>query len=393
MVHRSRRIPADLSLNRLAEARARIGDIPYDLTISNPTVCDFAYSPDLLSHLADPRALGYDPDPRGPEAVRRAIAVHYGAWGATPDPRQVLLTASTSEAYTFLFRLLCDPGDSVLVPAPSYPLFEHLAGLDGIEALTYDLEADACWRIDFSSLERNSTKVRAVVVVHPNTPTGSFVHPEDRERLLSLCRDRDWALIADEVFLPFPLEGGPGEGTTFATVKECLCCSLGGLSKSLGLPQLKLAWMVVSGPRELADSALDGLDFVADAYLSVSTPVALAAPQILAAGIPIQQAIADRCRSNLGTLRKLISKQPAVSAPSVGGGWTAVLRIPGLAGDEELCLKLLEERGVGAHPGGFFGLPGGGWLVISLLPPVDIFAEGARQLLATIAESVTPRCG
>lgn len=393
MVHRSRRIPADLSLNRLAAARERIGEVPFDLTISNPTVCGFPYPPDLLAPFADPRGLNYQPDPRGPMDARRAIAARYEAWGATPDPRQVLLTASTSEAYSFLFRILCDPGDSVFVPTPSYPLFEHLAGLDGIEASTYDLEADGGWRIDFSSLERNTTKVRAAVVVHPNNPTGSFVHPDDRERLITLCRDRGWALIADEVFLPYPVDGGPGQDTSFATVESCLCFTLGGFSKSLGLPQLKLAWIVVSGPEEILESSLDGLDFVADAYLSVSTPVALAAPQIFATGIPVHEAIAERCRSNLATLRGLISNQSAVSVPAVGGGWSAVLRVPSLAGDEELCLNLLEERGVGVHPGSFFGLPGNGWLVISLLPPVDIFADGIRQLLATIAESITPRCG
>jgi aspartate/methionine/tyrosine aminotransferase len=393
MVHRSRRIPADLSLNRLAEARARIAEIPYDLTISNPTECGFPYPSDLLAPLADPRGLSYEPDPRGPAAARRAIAAHYEAWGARPDPHRLLLTASTSEAYSFLFRLLCGPGDSVLVPTPSYPLFEHLAHLDGIKDSTYDLEADANWRIDFSTLDRDANNPRAVIVVHPNNPTGSFVHPDDRERLVALCRARGWALIADEVFLPFPLDGGPGHDTTFAAVEECLCCTLGGFSKSLGLPQLKLAWIVVSGPEELAESVLDGLDFVSDAYLSVSTPVALTAPQLLTAGIPVHEAIADRCRSNLETLRGLISKQSAVSLQPVGGGWSAVLRVPSLAGDEELCLKLLEDRGVGVHPGGFFGLPGNGWLVISLLPPVDTFAEGVRQLLATIAESITPRCG
>jgi len=335
MAHRSRRIPEDLSLNRLAEARARIGEIPYDLTISNPTVCGFSYPSDLLAQLADARGLSYEPDPRGPMAARLAIAAQYESWGATPHPRNVVLTASTSEAYSFLFRLLCNPGDSVIVPAPSYPLFEHLSRLDGIEASTYDLEADAGWRIDFSSLERASTNVRAAIVVHPNNPTGSLVHPDDRIRLLSLCRSRGWALFADEVFLPFPLEGGPGEGTTFATVTDCLCCTLGGLSKSLGLPQLKLAWTVVSGPEELVDSALDGLDFVADAYLSVSTPVALAAPRLLAAAIPVREAIAERCRSNLESLRDLVSRQPAMSAPSVGGGWSAVLRIPSITGDED----------------------------------------------------------
>jgi aspartate/methionine/tyrosine aminotransferase len=324
--------------------------------------------------------------------TRRAIAAHYEAWRATPDPRNILLTASTSEAYTFLFRLLCDPGDSVLVPTPSYPLFEQLAHLDGIEVSTYDLEADATWRIDFSSLERNSAKVRAVIVVHPNNPTGSFVHPDDRERLTALCRDRGWALIADEVFLPFPLDGGPGQDATFSSVGGCLCCTLGGLSKSLGLPQLKLAWIVVSGPEEIVEASLDGLEFVADAYLSVSTPVALAAPQLLAAGIPIQETISKRCRTNLGTLKNLVSEQSAVSLPAVGGGWSAIIRVPNVVDEEELCLELL-ERGIAVHPGSFFEFAGEGWLVLSLLAPADLFSAGARGLFDTLAEILTPHSG
>jgi aspartate/methionine/tyrosine aminotransferase len=386
MPYRSRRVPADLSLNRLAAARERIGDIPFDLTISNPTMCGISYRPELLAGLADPRGLDYDPDPRGSMVTRKAVAAEYERWGAKPDPRHIVLTASTSEAYGFLFRLFCDPGEAVLVPSPSYPLFEHLARLDGIEASTYTLDEDASWRIDFPTLEKCTAQVRAVVVVHPNNPTGSFVHPDDRQRLIALCRERDWALIADEVFLPYPLDGGPGEGSTFAAEEDCLCCTLGGLSKGLGLPQLKLAWIVVTGPDELVEQTLDGLDYVADAYLPVSTPVALAAPQLLADGAPVRKAIANRCRSNLATLQSLVSEHPAVSLVPVGGGWSAVLRVPSVLGEEELCLQLLERRGVAVHPGHFFGFPAQGWLVISLLPLADRFAEGVRHLLDGIAE-------
>ena len=393
MPYRSRRVPADLSLNRLAAARARIGAIPFDLTISNPTMCGISYPPDLLAGLADPRGLGYEPDPRGSMATRKAVAAEYERWGATPDPRHIVLTASTSEAYGFLFRLFCDPGEAVLVPSPSYPLFEHLARLDGIEASTYTLDGDASWRIDFPTLESCPELVRAVVVVHPNNPTGSFVHPDDRRRLIALCRERDWALIADEVFLPYPLDGGPGEGSTFAAEEDCLCCTLGGLSKSLGLPQLKLAWIVVTGPDELVERTLDGLDYVADAYLPVSTPVALAAPKLLADGAPIRKAIANRCRSNLATLHSLVSEHPAVSLVPAGGGWSSVLRVPSVLGEEELCLQLLENRGVAVHPGHFFGFSGKGWLVISLLPPADRFAEGVRHLLDGIAETLRRRSG
>jgi aspartate/methionine/tyrosine aminotransferase len=390
MPYRSKRVPADLSLNRLAEARARIGEVAFDLTVSNPTACGFSYPAGLLVGLSNPRGLGYDPDPRGPMAAREAVAAEHERWGAAPDSRHIVLTASTSEAYGLLFRLLCDPGDAVFVPSPSYPLFEHLAALEGIEAPTYTLDGDAGWRIDFSTLERCSAQVRAVVVVHPNNPTGSFVHPDDRRGLVALCRDREWALIADEVFLPYPLDGGPGEGSTFATEEDCLCCALGGVSKSLGLPQLKVGWIVMTGPNELVEPALDGLDYVCDAYLSVSTPAALALPSLLAAGAPVREAIADRCRSNLTTLRSLVLEHPPVSLVPVGGGWNAVLRVPSVLSEEELCLQLLEQRGVAVHPGHFFGFPGRGWLVISLLPPADRFAKGVRLLLDGVAETFTP---
>jgi alanine-synthesizing transaminase len=390
MSHRSRRIPTDLSLNRLAEARARLGEIPYDLTVSNPTACELPYPPDLLSDLAQPRSLVYAPDPRGPLPARLAVAAQYRRWNAAPDPDRIMLTASTSEAYSFLFRLLCNPGDAVLVPSPSYPLLEHLARLDAIDAPTYDLEIESGWRIDFSSLERDNPHVRAVVVVHPNNPTGSFVHPDDQERLVGVCREHNWALIADEVFLPYPLNGGPGQERSFAAVDECLCCALGGLSKSLGLPQLKLAWIVVTGPNELIAGAVDGLDYVADAYLSVSTPVALALPSLLTDGLAIQAAISDRCRSNLATLRGLVAEHETVTVASVGGGWSAVIRVPSVLGDEDLCLELLVERGVAVHPGSLFGFPGQGWLTISLLPPAEVFADGVRLLLDTIANTVTP---
>jgi len=388
MVHRSKRVPEDLSLNRLAAARERIGAIPFDLTISNPTACGINYPPDLLAGLADLRGLTYEPDPRGSLATRNVVAARYERWGATPDPRRIVLTASTSEAYGFLFRLFCDPGEAVLVPSPSYPLFEHLARLDGIHAPTYALDGDAGWRIDFPALEDCPAQVRAVVVVHPNNPTGSFVHPDDHERLVALCRDRNWALIADEVFLPYPLDGGPGEGKTFASVENCLCCTLGGLSKSLGLPQLKLAWIAVTGPEELVGPALEGLDYVGDAYLSVSAPAALALPSLLAAGAQVHDAIADRCRANLETLRHLVSDHGAMTLGPVGGGWSAVLRVPSIISEEELCLRLLEQRGIAVHPGHFFGFTDDGRLVLSLLPQPDVFSEGVRRMLDEIEKTI-----
>jgi aspartate/methionine/tyrosine aminotransferase len=393
MVHRSRRVPEDLSPNRLAEARARLGGVPFDLTVSNPTQCDLPYPSGLLEPLADPRGLRYEADPRGPMVARLAVAEELRTQGAEVDPRHIFLTASTSEAYSFLFRLFCDPGDGVLVPAPSYPLLDHLARLDGIEAPAYSLDPETKWRIDFSTFEGLSVPIRAVVVVHPNNPTGSFIHPEDRERLLSLCRERSWALIADEVFLPYPIEGGPGSDSSFSSVEDCLCCTLGGLSKSVGLPQLKLSWIAVSGPDEGVDRVLDGLDYVADAYLSVSTPVALAAPELLADAAPLRDAIADRCRANLAVLRRLASEHPAARVGPVGGGWSAVLQIPSVVGEEELCLKLLVEKGVAVYPGSPFGFARDGWLVLSLLPPEEVFSAATDRLFAALAEVLRPRSG
>ena len=384
MVFRSRRIPYDLSLNRLAAVRARMAEIPFDLTQSNPTACGIPYPPDLLRGLADPRGLRYEPDPRGLRSARTAVAAGYRRWDVEVDPDRIILTASTSEAYSFLFRLLTDPGDSILVPAPSYPLFDHLARLDGIEARTFALDPDEGWRIDFPTLERQGDGVRAVIVVHPNNPTGSFVHPEDGDRLAALCSDRGWALIADEVFLPYRLEGGPGADDSLAAIDGCLCFALGGLSKSVGLPQIKLAWMVVSGPDGNVETALEGLEYIADAYLPVSTPVASAAPRLLSEGAAVREAIRTRCLANLETLRRLAADHPPVDVLPVGGGWSAVLRVPAVIGDEELCLRLLEDPGVAVHPGLLFDFPYEGFLVISLLPPEAVFLDGASACLDEI---------
>ncbi len=298
-----------------------------------------------------------------------AVATEYRRWAVEVDPDRIVLTASTSEAYSFLFKLLCNPGDAVLVPTPSYPLFDHLARLDAVETLTYDLDSDAGWRFDFTHLENAPERVRAVVVVHPNNPTGSFVHPVDADRLVSLCGDRGWALIADEVFLPYPLDGGPGDDRTFAAVEDCLCFTLGGLSKSVGLPQLKLAWIVAGGPGADVRASLEGLDIVADAYLSVSTPIASAVPDLLAAGGPIRLQISERCRANLGTLRRLTRSEPSVTALPVGGGWSATVRLPVIGDEDEFFVRLLTECGVAIHPGYFYDVPTSGYAVVSLLPP------------------------
>lgn len=384
----SGRIPNDLSPNRLAAARARIGDVPYDLTVSNPTRCGFEYPVNLLEGLNSPSALVYRPDPRGPRSGREAVAAEYRRWSFSADPDRVTLTASTSEAYSFLFKLLCDPGDAILVPSPSYPLFDHLARLDAVECIAYDLEPDGGWRIDFAQLETAPGRVRAVVVVHPNNPTGSYVHPVDADRLVTLCRDRGWALIADEVFLSFPLDGGPGEDRTFAAVADCLCFTLGGLSKSVALPQLKLAWIIAGGPEEEVRSSLESLDVVADAYLSVSTPIATAAPGLLTAGTQIRPQIGRRCRANLETLRRIVRREPSMSVLPAGGGWCAVLRLPQIGDEDEFYLRLLTECGVAIHPGYFYDFPAGGYAVVSLLSPEEAFGEGVRRLTELVGRTI-----
>jgi len=380
----SRRTPEDQRPNRLAAARARLGEPAFDLTESNPTRCRLPYPEDLLEALADPRGLAYRPDPRGPLEARAAVARQYLGWGVELEPQQIVLTASTSEAYGFLMRLLADPGDRLLVPTPSYPLFDQLARLDGVSLVPYSLVADDGWRPDLESLAAAPAGCRAVVVVHPNNPTGSFIQPDDAARLAGLCRSRGWALVADEVFLPYPLDGGPGSDRSFAATSACLTFSLGGLSKSVGLPGLKLGWIAVTGPAEELPAALARLEYVADAYLSVSTPVALAAPWLLERGLPVQRAIAGRCRANLARLRALAGATPSVTVLPAGGGWSAVLRVPSLLDDEALAVHLLEAAGVAVHPGYLFELPGEGYLVVSLLPPEELFGEGVRRLLAAV---------
>jgi len=376
-VHFSRRTPSDLRVNRIAAVRHHLPP-PLDLTVSNPTRVDIPYPRDLLAALADPEGLVYRPHPRGLAAARRAVAQDLGRWGGAVDPERILLTASTSEAYSFLFKLLCEAGDTVLVPAPSYPLFEHLARLEGITAHPYRLDPESGWRVDLSSLEA-LPRARAVVVVHPNNPTGSLVCAEDREALVSRCAERGWALIADEVFLPYPL----GEELlleSFVTESRVLTFTLGGLSKRLGLPQLKLAWIVTSGPAPLVGEALERLELIADSFLSVATPVQLALPSLLAGGNPVAAAIRARCQHNLSCLGEILAHHPTISLHPPAGGWSAVLRIPSVIAEEELVVELLRRDGVGVHPGYFYDFPSEGYLVVSLLPRPDLFAEGVRRL-------------
>jgi aspartate/methionine/tyrosine aminotransferase len=388
MVRFSRRVPSDLGPNRLAKARARIGVPMFDLTESNPTRCDLPYPTDLLEVLADPCGLRYQPDPRGVATARQAIANSYRTWGADVVPDNIVLTASTSEAYGFLMRILAEPGESILVPSPSYPLFDQLARLDDVRLHRYRLEADERWRIDPADLATVPADCRAVVAVHPNNPTGSFVHPDDADRLATLAARHQLALIVDEVFLRYPHGQAPGADRTFADNRDCLTMTLGGLSKSVGLPQMKLAWIVVCGPDDEVDEALERLDYVSDAYLSVSSPVSFALAELMHRCEPVHDAIASRCRANLDRLEDSSTVASYISVLSPDGGWSAVLRIPSVVDEEELALELLENHGVAVHPGYLFDFPSDGHLVISLLPPEPIFAEGVRRLFDTVERMI-----
>jgi len=378
----SRRVPADLRPNRISETLARLGAPPFDLTASNPTACGIPYPDGLLAALADPAALRYRPDPRGVRSARAAVAGEYRRHGVTLDPDRIVLTASTSEAYAFIFKLLCEPGETVLTPLPSYPLFEHLARVEGVGAQAYHLEPEAGWRLDLGEIAAAGDDVRGVVVVHPNNPTGSLVPAADARELARLCQRRGWALIADEVFLDYLFDGSGA--TSFAASADALTFTLGGLSKSLGLPQLKLAWIAVGGPDDAVGAALARLEFIADTFLSVATPVQLALPALLRTGAGVRDAIAARCRANLSRLRAAARGCPAVSVLPADGGWSAVLRVPAVIGEEELVLTLLAEDGVAVQPGFFFDFPRDGYLVLSLLPAEEVFDGGIARVLARV---------
>ena len=356
-----------------------------DLTESNPTRCGFKYDPEVLSALANQRGLAYDPHPKGLLAAREAVCGYYRQRGAEVDPEQIILTASTSEAYTYLFRLLCDPENEVLIPAPSYPLFEFLASIQDVKLVSYPLLYDHGWQIDLHGLSEALTpRSRAIMVVHPNNPTGSFVKPAEMEIIESLCRERELALVADEVFLDYAHDGVAR--ASFAGPRQALTFTLSGISKICALPQMKLAWMVVSGAPELARDALARLEVLADTYLSVSTPVQLALPEFLARRDENQKQVRERIAANLIELDRQLGDHKSVRRLHIEGGWYAVLRVPATRPDEDLAIELLEQHSVVVHPGHFYDFPGEGYLVVSLITLADVFAEGTGRVLAALEQ-------
>ncbi len=351
-----------------------------DLTASNPTQCGFDYDGKaILQAISNPAALTYEPNPRGLETARRAVAAYYAARSAHVPVTDIFLTASTSEAYSFSFRMLCNPDDELLIPAPSYPLLDFLAGIQDVKLVRYPLVYDHGWQIDFSALAHAITpRTRGVIVVHPNNPTGHFCKTAESERLNELCSARGMALLVDEVFLDFALtENRPG---TFAANRGALTFTLSGLSKISGLPQMKLAWLVVSGPEPWKSQAMARLEIVADTYLSAATPAQLATPVLLEQRLAFQPQVMARVRANLAELDRQLGGQKSCSRLVIEGGWYAVLRVPAARSDEELALELLTAKNVYIHPGHFYDFPGDGYLVVSLITPEAEFAQGVRHL-------------
>jgi aspartate/methionine/tyrosine aminotransferase len=385
----SSRVPLQLEHNRLAVALARLrrdGVAIVDLTGSNPTRAGFEYPADLLAPLGDPRGLRYHPEPLGLLEARAAVAADFARRGQSIDPSRIALTASTSEAYSLLFKVLCDPGDEVLVPQPSYPLFEHLTRLDGVEARPYQLEYHGRWSIDVASIERGLTpRTRAVLLVNPNNPTGNYVKSDELDRIARLCAQRQLALISDEVFDDYALDGHPGPRAALCERRDVLGFTLGGLSKSIGLPQAKLGWIAVSGSDTIVDTALPRLEFACDTYLSVSTPVQLAAAALLERGAGVRRQIQSRLRANLATCAALVAGVPACTLLHAEAGWSAVIQVPTLAPEEELMLTLLQESSVLVHPGYFFDFARESFLIVSLLTPEPAFAEGLGRVVARFA--------
>ncbi len=366
---------------KLAELRAA-GQKILDLTRSNPTECAFSYDEQRIQPaLAQPTSLIYRPDPRGIKSARQAICAYYQQQQVHLPADDLILTSGTSEAYSFIFRLLCNSGDEVLIPAPSYPLFDFLADLSDVKLVRYPLLYDHGWQIDFAALAAaSSSRTKALIVVHPNNPTGHYASPAEQSKLADFCVQRGIALIADEVFLDFSLQ--KSRPRSIASSHQALTFTFSGLSKICGLPQMKLAWIAVSGPSDEQAQALARLEVIADAYLSVGTPVQLATPELLATRAEFQAQVIARVQENLRELDAQLSRQSACNRLLCEGGWAAVLRVPATQSDEDLAITLLSKKGVYVHPGHFYDFAQPGHVIVSLIVREDEFAEGIRRALA-----------
>ena len=369
----------------LEEARAASANI-LDLTASNPTRAGLQYDESaILKALAAPQAIDYDPQSKGLRSAREAVARYYREQQGISalDPEQLVLTTSTSEGYSYVFRLLCNPGDELLVPKPSYPLFEFLADLEDVQLVPYPLIYDHGWQIDFPSLEKSvSKRTRGVVVVHPNNPTGSYVQAAEFALLNEFCRKHGLAVIADEVFLDYAHDGKRRQ--SFAANPDALTFTLSGLSKIAALPQMKVAWVATSGPDAEAATALARLEIIADTFLSMNAPIQWATPGLLAQRASLQRQLHDRVLANLVELDRQLAQQKTCQRLSVEGGWYAILRAPVTKSDEDLAIELLRQESVLVHPGHFYDFPRDGYLVLSLITPQAEFTEAMQRILRNL---------
>ena len=373
------------ALARLQCSKAHLGVPLLDLTQSNPMTTGFVFPPALSAALDHPDAMSYEPAPRGLPAARQAVADYYAAKGAAVASDDVILTCSSSEAYTNLFRLLADPGDEVLVPRPGYPLFDDLAALESVVPVPYPAVYDQRWRIDTDALAAAvSARTRAVIAVNPNNPTGAWLTGEAWDSICSICVTHNLAAIVDEVFADFAI--GPPEDalTTVVGQPPMPTFVISGLAKVAALPQMKLGWIAVCGPPALRGAAIDGLELIADTFLSVSTPVQLALPSLLEARHDLQAQILSRLRFNLASLTAAVDGS-AAEVLTVEGGWYAIVRMPDQHNDEDWALRLLTEQDVLMHPGFLFDFAEDHCLVCSLLTPQSEFAAGVARLMDLIA--------
>jgi len=368
--------------------KARVtGKEVLDLTVSNPTEAGIRLDAEVvLGALTNPDAMRYEPQPRGLLETRKAVCRYYreshGVFDL--DPERIVLTTSTSEAYSYVFHLLCNPGDQILVPKPSYPLFEFLADLSDVRLVPYPLIYDHGWQIDFDSLYKALTpQTRAAILVHPNNPTGSYVSMEETSALNAFGRSHDLALIVDEVFLDYAHDGAPRP--SFVSNSGALTFTLSGLSKISALPQMKLAWIVTSGLGDLAAQAGARLEIISDTFLSMNAPIQLAAAVMLDQRKQVQPLLLDRLHVNLGELDRQLASTPSCTRLNVEGGWYAVVRVPAVQSDEDLAIDLLRKMAVAVHPGHFYDFAGEGHLVLSLITEPHIFQEGVSRLLRLVA--------
>jgi alanine-synthesizing transaminase len=382
----SRRTDWSLTPNRFTEAQRALqhaGREVLDLTVSNPTRAQLKFDAQpILSSLFNPKAMDYDPQPKGLLSARQAVVDYYLQQDANCNltPESVVLTTSTSEGYSYVLRLLCNPDDEILVPKPSYPLFDFLGDLQDVKLVPYPLIYDHGWQIDFPSLHKVITeRTRAIVLVNPNNPTGSYVSASEREMLNQFCSQHGLSLLVDEVFLDYSLDGKAHR--SFVTNQAVLTFTLSGLSKISGLPQMKLAWVAASGPPEIVTAALARLEVIADTYLSMNAPIQLAAPTLLAQRKDVQPQIMKRVRMNLQEFDRQLATQKTCQRLQVEGGWYAVLRVPATQSDEDLAIEILRQASVLVHPGHFFDFFSAGYLVFSLITPAEDFQEGTRRIL------------